>query len=117
MVLQIFLPLVLQRASLLRVFQIIMKTLAMKGLFCQALTHLCLVLFHLVFISMNLPQQIFNALVAELVPFAVAFIQLPHLSYQKRRDLGREKGENRKKTESSRDEDTISEPKHHFMTK
>lgn len=60
--------------------------------FFPVLTHLCLVLFHLVFISMNLPQQIFNSLVTKLVPFAVALIQLSYLSYQKRGDLGREEG-------------------------
>lgn len=57
--------------------------------FFQALTHLSLVLFHLVFISMNLSQQIFNSLVAELVPFAVALVQLSYLSYQERGDLAR----------------------------
>lgn len=60
--------------------------------FFQVLTHLCLVLLHLVFISMNLPQQIFNSLVTKLVPFAIGLIQLSHLSYQKRGDLGREEG-------------------------
>lgn len=60
--------------------------------FSQALTHLSLVLLHLVFISVNLPQQIFNSLVAELVPFAAALVQLSHLSHQKRGDLGRGEG-------------------------
>lgn len=60
--------------------------------FPQVLTHLSLVLLHLVFISVNLPQQIFNSLVTELVPFVAALIQLSHLSYQKRGDLGRGEG-------------------------
>lgn len=63
-----------------------------RAQFFQVLTHLCLVLLHLVFISMNLPQQIFNSFVAELVPFAIAFIQLSHLSYQKRGHLGSREG-------------------------
>lgn len=76
-----------------KVLDTVMKgPISSRAHFFQAPTHLCLVLFHLVFVSVNLPQQIFNSLVAELVPFAIALIQFSHLSYEKRGDLGREGG-------------------------